>query len=166
MQVDDVLLEMRGITKTFPGVKALDNVSFASAWRDPRAGRRERGRQVDPDEGPLAASTRTASTRARSSSTGEECRFHGHPRQRALGIVIIHQELALIPHLSITENIFLGNEQAAQGVIDWSRSLTQHRVAQEVGLDETPDTPHQPARGRQATARRDRQGPRRRTSPC
>jgi putative multiple sugar transport system ATP-binding protein len=38
------------------------------------------------------------------------------------GIAIIHQELALIPELSITENLFLGNEVARAGVIDWARA--------------------------------------------
>ena len=71
----------------------------------------------------------------------EECRFHSIRDSEAKGIVIIHQELALIPHLSITENIFLANEQATRGVINWSRS---HRKAidllKKVGLDESPDT--------------------------
>ena len=63
---------------------------------------------------------------------GEECRFHNIRDSEQKGIVIIHQELALVPHLSITENIFLGNEQATRGVIDWSQSHAQgDRAAQE-----------------------------------
>ena len=51
---------------------------------------------------------------------GEECRFKGIHDSERKGIVIIHQELALVPLLSIAENIFLGNEQARYGVIDWN----------------------------------------------
>ena len=53
---------------------------------------------------------------------GDECRFHNIRESERWGIVIIHQELALIPHLSITENIFLANEQATRGVINWGLS--------------------------------------------
>ena len=56
---------------------------------------------------------------------GEECRFHNIRESEQRGIVIIHQELALIPHLSITENIFLANEQATRGVINWGLSHCQ-----------------------------------------
>ena len=75
------------------------------------------------------------------------------------GIVIIHQELALSPYLSIAENIFLGNESATRGVIDWNK--TNHEAAlllARVGLDENPATKILETRRRQAAARRDRQG--------
>jgi putative multiple sugar transport system ATP-binding protein len=56
--------------------------------------------------------------------------------------VIIHQELALIPELSITENIFLGNEPVKRGVIDWAEARTRSReLLARVGLREDPDTP-------------------------
>jgi putative multiple sugar transport system ATP-binding protein len=73
---------------------------------------------------------------------GEPCRFAGIRDSEGRGIVIIHQELALAPNLSIAENIFLGNEQATRGLIDWNR--TNHAAAEllrRVGLGENPVTP-------------------------
>src|SRR5690606_14485841 len=58
------------------------------------------------------------------------------------GIVIIHQELALVPHLSVAENIYLGNERSAGGVIDWNSTLGgAARLLRRVGLRENPQTP-------------------------
>ncbi|RYF74073.1 MAG: sugar ABC transporter ATP-binding protein, partial [Comamonadaceae bacterium] len=73
---------------------------------------------------------------------GQPQRFGGiHDSERA-GIIIIHQELALVPMLSIAENIFLGNEVATRGVIDW---IDAHRRTQalltKVGLRESPEAP-------------------------
>ncbi len=57
------------------------------------------------------------------------------------GIVIIHQELALIPLMSITENLFLGNEPKKNGAIDWKAAqLRATELMARVGLDENPDT--------------------------
>ncbi|MDQ2623646.1 MAG: sugar ABC transporter ATP-binding protein, partial [Actinomycetota bacterium] len=72
---------------------------------------------------------------------GEETRFADIRASERAGIVIIHQELALIPELSIAENIFLGNEQSKRGVVDWH--LTNSEAAKllaRVGLSEPPDT--------------------------
>ena len=71
-------------------------------------------------------------------------RVHNIRDSERAGIVIIHQELALIPELSIAENIFLGNEARRGGVIDWlaTRGSARELLAR-VGLDEDPDTPHQ-----------------------
>jgi putative multiple sugar transport system ATP-binding protein len=72
---------------------------------------------------------------------GKECRFKGIHDSEALGIIIIHQELALVPLLSITENIFLGNEQATRGVIDWNTShVKTQALLKKVGLNESPNT--------------------------
>ena len=60
---------------------------------------------------------------------GEERRFRGIHDSEALGIIIIHQELALVPLLSIAENIFLGNEPARFGVIDWTRPTARTQRA-------------------------------------
>ena len=63
---------------------------------------------------------------------GQECHFKGIHDSEHQGIVIIHQELALVPMLSIAENIFLGNEHARFGVIDWNANETRTtRAAQE-----------------------------------
>lgn len=55
--------------------------------------------------------------------------------------MIIHQELALVPYLSIAENIFLGNERATRGVVSWNETLKEAtRLMRRVGLDEHPQT--------------------------
>ena len=72
---------------------------------------------------------------------GKECRFHGIHDSERRGIVIIHQELALVPLLSIAENLFLGNEQARFGVIDWNAARRRAAaLLRKVGLKEDPDT--------------------------
>ena len=140
----DNLLEMRSITKTFPGVKALANVSLAVApRRDPRHLRRERRRQVDAHEGARPASTRTGSYDGEIVFDGQPVQFNGIRDSEHVGIVIIHQELALVPYLSIAENIFLGNERRGRsGLIDWNRANAEAaKLLAEVGLDENPVTP-------------------------
>jgi putative multiple sugar transport system ATP-binding protein len=72
---------------------------------------------------------------------GQECQFRGIHDSERVGIVIIHQELALVPMLSIAENIFLGNEHARHGVIDWNANETRTReLLKKVGLGEDPKT--------------------------
>ena len=84
--VGDVLLEMRGITKEFPGVRALKDVSFSvRPRRDPRPRRRERGRQVDPDEGRLSGVYPHGEYEGEFFFDGRGVPLHGHPRQRAHG---------------------------------------------------------------------------------
>jgi putative multiple sugar transport system ATP-binding protein len=140
--VSDVLLEMRGITKEFPGVKALKDVSFSVRPGEIHALVGENGAGKSTLMKVVSGVYPYGTYDGQFFFNGEECRFHGIRESEHKGIVIIHQELALIPHLSITENIFLANEQANRGVIHWGLS---HRKAIEllkkVGLDETPDTP-------------------------
>jgi putative multiple sugar transport system ATP-binding protein len=140
--VSDVLLEMRGITKEFPGVKALKDVSFSVRPGEIHALVGENGAGKSTLMKVVSGVYPYGSYDGEFFFNGEECRFHNIRESEHKGIVIIHQELALIPHLSITENIFLANEQASRGVINWGLS---HRKAidllKKVGLDETPDTP-------------------------
>nr|HML49033.1 sugar ABC transporter ATP-binding protein [Clostridia bacterium] len=70
---------------------------------------------------------------------GETCRFHTIRDSEQKGIVIIHQELALVPYLSIGENMFLGNEQGKKGVIDWNLTFQKaEEFMRVVGLQENP----------------------------
>jgi putative multiple sugar transport system ATP-binding protein len=72
---------------------------------------------------------------------GVECNFKGIRESEEAGIAIIHQELALVPELSITENLFLGNEGANRGVIDWLEAKSRAiELMARVGLRENPDT--------------------------
>ncbi len=140
--MSDVILEMRGITKTFPGVKALDDVTFSVRRGEIHALVGENGAGKSTLMKVLSGVYAHGTYEGEILFEGEVCRFPDIHASEKHGIVIIHQELALVPHLSITENIFLGNEQGSRGVINWS---AQHSRAKEllhrVGLDESPDTP-------------------------
>ena len=139
--MDQTILEMRNITKTFPGVKALQNVSL-----DVHAG------EIHAVVGENGAGKSTlmkvlSGVYPHGSYSGEiryldrECRFRGIHDSEKVGIVIIHQELALVPLLSIAENIFLGNENARFGVIDWDANERRTRaLLKKVGLNEDPNT--------------------------
>src|SRR2546425_11159436 len=120
----NTILEMRGIRKTFPGVKALDNVNL-----------RVRSGEIHAIVGENGAGKSTlmkvlSGVFPHGSYSGE-IEFQGQTREfsdikdsEEIGIIIIHQELALVPLLSIAENIFLGNEPASYGVIDWELAQT------------------------------------------
>jgi putative multiple sugar transport system ATP-binding protein len=138
---DDVLLEMRGITKTFPGVKALDDVSFSVRRGEIHALVGENGAGKSTLMKVLSGVYPYGTYSGQILYEGKECRFHNIHESERVGIVIIHQELALIPHLSITENIFLTNEQTSRGVIQWGPSHVRAReLLEKVGLDESPET--------------------------
>jgi putative multiple sugar transport system ATP-binding protein len=138
---DDVILEMRNITKTFPGVKALDNVTFSVKRGEIHALVGENGAGKSTLMNVLSGVYPYGSYEGEIFFEGKECRFHDINQSEEVGLVIIHQELALIPYLSITENLFLGNEQAKNGIIDWNESISKTKeLLARVGLEESPNT--------------------------
>jgi putative multiple sugar transport system ATP-binding protein len=139
--VSDVLLEMRGITKEFPGVKALKDVSFSVRPGEIHALVGENGAGKSTLMKVVSGVYPYGTYEGEFFFKGQECRFHNIRDSERKGIVIIHQELALVPHLSITENIFLANEQSTAGVIDWGLSNSRaQELLKKVGLDEPPGT--------------------------
>jgi putative multiple sugar transport system ATP-binding protein len=136
------LLEMVNITKEFPGVKALDLVNLRVREGEIHAicGENGAGKStlMKVLSGVYPAGTYTGDIVFQ----GEVRRFNNIAASEQAGIVIIHQELALIPELSITENIYLGHELRRGFVIDWdeARRRTVDLLAR-VGLNEDPDTP-------------------------
>jgi putative multiple sugar transport system ATP-binding protein len=139
--VSDVLLEMKGITKTFPGVKALDDVSFRVRRGEIHALVGENGAGKSTLMKVLSGVYPHGSYEGQILLDGKEVQFSDIHASEQQGVVIIHQELALVPMLSITENLFLGNEQEQRGVINWSASHDKAReLLKTVGLDESPDT--------------------------
>ena len=139
--MSDVILEMRNITKTFPGVKALDNVSFNVRQGEIHALVGENGAGKSTLMKVLSGVYPYGTYSGEIYFQGKECRFRDITESEAVGLVIIHQELALIPYLSITENLFLGNEQARHGVINWNESISRTKeLLARVGLDESPNT--------------------------
>lgn len=137
----DTILEMRNITKTFPGVKALQNVNL-----DVRAGEihaivGENGAGKSTLMKVLSGVYPHGSYEGQIIYEGHECQFKSIRDSEHKRIVIIHQELALVPLLSIAENIYLGNEQSNAGVIDWDETREGARkLLRKVGLNEDPDT--------------------------
>ena len=135
------LLEMRAITKTFPGVKALDRVSFAVEEGEIHALVGENGAGKSTLMKVLSGVYAHGSYDGEIVYAGETARFAGIRDSEAKGIIIIHQELALVPLLSIAENLFLGNERARGGVIDWQGTYRRtEELLRKVGLREAPQT--------------------------
>ena len=137
----NAILEMRGITKTFPGVKALDNVNLTVRPGEIHALVGENGAGKSTLMKVLSGVYPHGSYEGEFAFLGELGRFKDIADSERLGIIIIHQELALVPLLSIAENIFLGNETARYGIIDWDLAFAKTRQLLElVGLDESPET--------------------------
>jgi putative multiple sugar transport system ATP-binding protein len=139
--MEQTILEMRDITKTFPGVKALQNVNLDVRAGEIHAVVGENGAGKSTLMKVLSGVYPHGSYEGTIRFLGDECRFKGIHDSEKVGIVIIHQELALVPLLSIAENIFLGNERARYGIIDWDANERRTReLLRKVGLDEDPNT--------------------------
>ena len=137
----NTILEMRGITKTFPGVKALQDVNLDVQEAEIHAIVGENGAGKSTLMKVLSGVYPAGSYDGQIVYKGEDVHFKSIRDSEHRGIVIIHQELALVPLLSIAENIFLGNEQAKNGVINWDESRNGARkLLAMVGLKEDPDT--------------------------
>lgn len=139
--MSDIILEMKNITKTFPGVKALNNVNLKVKRGEIHALVGENG------AGKSTLMKVLSGVYPHGTYTGDillndnVCEFKDIKQSENLGIVIIHQELALIPLLSIAENIFLGNERGKYGIMDWDTTTVQtNELLKKVGLNERSDT--------------------------
>ncbi|QTE29798.1 multiple monosaccharide ABC transporter ATP-binding protein [Pengzhenrongella sicca] len=141
MSSHSTILEMRAITKTFPGVKALQDVTLEVTRGEVHAICGENGAGKSTLMNVLSGVYPHGSYEGEILFEGEPCEFRKIRDSEDRGIVIIHQELALSPFLSIAENIFLGNEQATRGVIDWTATNSEAaKLLARVGLKESPDT--------------------------
>ncbi|MBK1839724.1 ATP-binding cassette domain-containing protein [Azospirillum sp. YIM B02556] len=137
----DSILEMRGIIKTFPGVKALDNVNLSVREGEIHALIGENGAGKSTLMKVLSGVYPHGTYEGEIRFGGQPIAFRGIADSEKLGIIIIHQELALVPLLSITENLFLGNEQAKRGRIDWVAATARAReLLRMVGLTDSPET--------------------------
>ncbi|MFE7552787.1 multiple monosaccharide ABC transporter ATP-binding protein [Streptomyces gardneri] len=135
------LLEMHSIVKNFPGVKALSDVTLTVRQGEVHAVCGENGAGKSTLMKVLSGVHPHGSYEGDIRFEGETCRFRDIRAGERHGIVIIHQELALVPYLSIAENIFLGNEHARRGLIDWNGTLGHAaELLRRVGLDEHPET--------------------------
>ncbi len=137
------ILEMRNITKEFPGVKALSDVQLSVESGEIHAICGENGAGKSTLMKVLSGVYPYGTYEGDIVFEGKVARYHSINESEHAGIVIIHQELALVPHLTVAENIFLGNERRGRlGLIDWDRANHEAtKLMERVGLDENPATP-------------------------
>lgn len=142
--MSDYILEMKHITKEFSGVKALDDVNLQVKRGEIHALCGENGAGKSTLMNVLSGVHPHGTYSGDNVYKGEVCSFHSLRDSEAKGIVIIHQELALSPLLSVAENVFLGNEQtSARGIIDWTKTRKHaQEMLEKVGLEhEDVNTP-------------------------
>ncbi len=133
------ILEMKNITKTFPGVKALDNVNLQVERGEIHALVGENGAGKSTLMNVLSGIYPFGTYEGDIVYNGNVCEFHTIKDSEALGIVIIHQELALVPYMTIAENMFLGNERGNNLKIDWNETNDlSAKYLKMVGLNESP----------------------------
>ncbi|MBQ6589192.1 MAG: sugar ABC transporter ATP-binding protein [Butyrivibrio sp.] len=120
--MEKILLEMKNITKTFPGVKALDNVNLQVAEGEIHALVGENGAGKSTLMNVLSGVYPFGSYEGDIIYDSKVCQFNAIKDSEEKGIVIIHQELALIPYMTIAENMFLGNERGTKFRINWNET--------------------------------------------
>ena len=136
-----ILLEMKNITKTFPGVKALDNVNLKVEEGEIHALVGENGAGKSTLMNVLSGIYPYGSYEGDIIYDGEVCKFSKIKDSEEKGIVIIHQELALIPYMTIGENMFLGNERGHKYALDWNETYGKaDELLKVVGLKESSRT--------------------------
>jgi putative multiple sugar transport system ATP-binding protein len=136
-----VLLEMKNITKIFPGVKALDNVNLKVEEGEIHALVGENGAGKSTLMNVLSGIYPYGSYEGDILFDGSICQFINIKDSESKGIVIIHQELALVPYMSIGENMFLGNERGKAFAINWNETLGEaDKYLHIVGLLESSRT--------------------------
>ena len=132
---EEYILEMNHIVKEFPGVRVLDDVNFKVKRGEIMAICGENGAGKSTLMNVLSGVYPYGSYEGDIVYNGEVCKFHSIRDSEHRGIVIIHQELALSPYLSVAENVFIGNERQSRGVIDWTRTRKEaHELLERVGL--------------------------------
>lgn len=136
-----ILLEMKNITKTFPGVKALDNVNLQVEKGEIHALVGENGAGKSTLMNVLSGIYPYGSYEGDIIYNGEVCKFNKINDSEEKGIVIIHQELALIPYMTIGENMYLGNEKGYKAAINWNETYGEaDKYLKTVGLQESSRT--------------------------
>ena len=135
------LLEMKSITKVFPGVRALDNVNLQVTEGEIHALVGENGAGKSTLMNVLSGIYPYGSYEGDIIYQGELCKFSKIKDSENKGIVIIHQELALVPYLTIGENMFLGNERGTRMNLDWDETFNKaDEILKTVGLNESSRT--------------------------
>ena len=132
---------MKSITKTFPGVKALDNVNLKVEKGEIHALVGENGAGKSTLMNVLSGIYPYGTYDGDIIYNGNVCQFHKIKDSESQGIVIIHQELALVPYMTIGENMFLGNERGKKYNIDWNLTYSEaDKYLKMVGLSDSSKT--------------------------
>ena len=140
--MSEYILEMRGITKTFPGVKALDNVNFSVRTGEIHCLVGENGAGKSTLMKVLSGIYEYGTYEGDIVLDGEVMKFHTIRNSEKAGIAIINQELALIPELSVAENIFFGREILKNHFMDWNETNAQAtKYLKMVRLNVSPQLP-------------------------
>ncbi|MDR1470268.1 MAG: sugar ABC transporter ATP-binding protein [Spirochaetaceae bacterium] len=135
------ILEMRSITKTFSGVTALKNVNFAVRQGEIHGIVGENGAGKSTLMNVLSGVYPAGTYSGEIILNNEKCEFQTIKQSEHKGIAIIHQELALVPYLSIGENLFLGNERGDFFKINWDATYKEaDGFLEKVGLHESSHT--------------------------
>ncbi len=124
---DEYILEMRNITKEFPGVKALNNVNFKVKKGEIHCLVGENGAGKSTLMKVLSGVWKYGTYTGDIVYDGEVQQFKSIADSEGKGIAIIYQELALFPELSVYENIFLGHEVLKGRVIDWNETIVRSK---------------------------------------
>lgn len=137
----NIVLEMKNITKRFPGVKALDNVNLQVEEGEIHALVGENGAGKSTLMNVLSGIYPYGSYEGDILYQGEICKFNVISDSEKKGIVIINQELALVPYMTIGENMFLGNERGSKLNISWEETyIKADELLKTVGLNESSRT--------------------------
>jgi len=138
---EEYILEVRNVTKEFPGVKALDNVDFKVKKGEIHCLVGENGAGKSTLMGVVSGVQPKGSYEGSVIFRGKETNYKSTRDSERDGLGIIHQELTLSPFLSIYENIFLGHMKTKMGIIDWDTCLREsYPLLKRVGLQEKPET--------------------------
>lgn len=133
------ILEMRNITKEFPGVKALNNVSFRVKQGEIHGLVGENGAGKSTLMKVLSGVYPFGEYSGDILYDGQVQKFHGIHDSEQAGIAIIYQELALVPEMTVYENIFLGHEINRGGVVNWNETIQRaNEMLKRVNLDVNP----------------------------
>ncbi|MBG0768096.1 MAG: ATP-binding cassette domain-containing protein [Spirochaetaceae bacterium] len=142
MPNNSILLSMKHITKVFPGVKALDDVSLDVKTHEIHALVGENGAGKSTLMKVLSGVYPHGTYEGDILFEGKHCTFSSIRQSEQAGIVIIHQELALSPYLSIAENMFIGDERAKFNIINWDKTREDAlKYMERIGLHENPNIP-------------------------
>ncbi len=137
--MSDYILEMRNITKEFPGVKALDNVNFKVRRGEIHCLVGENGAGKSTLMKVLSGVYHYGTYSGDIVYNGEVQQFRSIADSEEKGIAIIYQELALVPELSIYENVYFGHEIMSGRSIDWNKTIVSAaEVLKKVGLNADP----------------------------